>query len=57
LFVVTLLPDWEFAFESEGEASFDKLDRFFEGDVLCGSQKKVDVVGHNDESVDLKTPP
>ena len=42
------------ALQFEGEAAFDELHRFFNGDVLCRSHKQVDMVGHDDIGVELE---
>ena len=46
------LPYGEFRGETVGEASLDKPDGAFEGDGLR-SKQKVDVVGHDDERMEL----
>ena len=46
------LPDGKFGFEAAGEAAFDEHHCSFEGDVLW-CEKKVDVVRHDDEGVEL----
>ena len=54
LFVEAFLPDIQFAFELEGEASLDELYCFFERDVSCGCEQEVNVVRHYDEGVNLE---
>jgi hypothetical protein len=46
------LPGGELRCETVGEASFDELDGALEGDV-GGGEEQVDVVGHEDEGVEL----
>jgi hypothetical protein len=48
----TPLPDGEFRGKTVGEASLDNPDGAFEGDGLR-SKQKVDVVGHDDERMEL----
>lgn len=48
-----LFPDGHFGFETKGEASFDVLERFLDGDARSRRQDEMDVVRHEDESVDL----
>jgi hypothetical protein len=48
-----LRPDVEFAFEAEREASLDILHGFFEGDFGRGRDNGVQVIGHDDEGVEL----
>ena len=47
-------PDIQFAFQSEGEGSFDELHCFFEGDLGPGCYQEMDVIGHDDEGVELQ---
>lgn len=49
----TLLPNRHFGFEAEGEASFDELNGLLDGDVRRGREEEMEVVGHQDEGVDL----
>jgi hypothetical protein len=35
-------------------SAFDELDGVFDGYIVSGSDQKVDVLGHDDESVELK---
>lgn len=51
--VETLRPDVEFVFEAKGKASFDVLHGFFEGDIVRRRKNGVQVVGHDDEGVEL----
>lgn len=48
-----LLPDGEFGFETEGEASFDVLHGLLDGDVGRRGEEQVDVIGHEDEGVEF----
>lgn len=48
-----IFPDRKFRLKAEGKTSFDELHRFFDGDVGCGREDHVDVVGHEDEGVQL----
>jgi hypothetical protein len=54
--VVALLPylAWEFLAYGEGESAFDQLGAAFDGNVLCWGKQDVDVVGHDDEGVELE---
>jgi hypothetical protein len=47
-------PDVQFAFQVEGEDSFDELHCFFEGDVGGGCYQEMDVIGHDDECVEFQ---
>ena len=47
-------PDIQFAFQAEGEGSFDELHCFFEGDLGRGCQEEMDVIGHDDEGVEFQ---
>jgi hypothetical protein len=46
------LPDGELGGEASGEAAFDELDGALKSDLLR-REEKVDVVGHDDEGVEL----
>jgi hypothetical protein len=48
-----LFPDGRFGFETEGEASFDILGGFLDGNVRRGGDEEVEMVGHEDDGVDL----
>ncbi len=48
-----LFPDGHFGFESEGEAPFDVLHGLLDGDVGRGREEEMEVVGHEDEGVEL----
>lgn len=48
-----LFPNRSFGFEAEGEASFDELNGLFDGNVGSGREEEMEVVGHQDEGVDL----
>ncbi len=52
-FLEAVLPDGHFGLEAEGEASFDVLHSLLDGDVGCGRDEKVEVVGHEDEGMEL----
>jgi hypothetical protein len=49
----TLFPDRHFGFEAKGETSFDVLNGLLDGDVWGGRDEEVEVVGHEDEGVEL----
>jgi hypothetical protein len=51
---VAALPYIEFAFQAEGESSLNVLQGFFEGDFARRSENHVDVIGHDDEGVELE---
>ena len=48
-----VLPDGHARFEAEGESALDELHGLLDGDVLCGREQQVNVVGHQDECVEL----
>ena len=48
-----LFPDGHFGFQTEGESSFDVLHGLLDGDVGRGREEEVEVVGHEDEGVEL----
>ena len=48
-----LFPDRHFGFKAEGEASFDVLHGFLDGDVRRGCEEEMEMVGHEDEGVEL----
>ena len=48
----TSLPDWEFGFETAGEAAFDEHQRSLDGDDLW-SEEQVDVIWHDDEGMEF----
>lgn len=48
-----LFPDGQFGFQAEGEAPFDVLHGFLDGDVGSWRDEEVEVVGHEDEGVQL----
>ena len=54
--VVALLPylAGEILADGEGETAFDQLGAAFDGDVRCGGEQDVDVVGHYDEGMELE---
>jgi hypothetical protein len=54
--VVALLPDLsgKIFSDSEGEAALDELGAAFDGHVGCGREQDVDVIGHDDEGVELE---
>jgi len=52
-FLEAVLPDGHFGFEAKGEASFDILHCLLNGDVGGGRDEEVEVVGHEDEGVEL----
>jgi hypothetical protein len=54
VFVVAVLPDLTFSFMASGEGvtAFDELDGLFNG--FRRSEKNVNVVWHDDESMELK---
>ena len=54
MFFEASFPYVEGALQFEGEAAFDELHCFFDGDILCGSHKQVDMVGHDDVGVKLE---
>jgi hypothetical protein len=49
-----LFPDIQFAFQAEGEGSFDELHFFFEGDLGLACYQEMDVIGHDDEGVEFQ---
>ena len=55
----TLLPNREiqieFSFHTAGKPAFDELDRLFQRDFLGRSDEQMEMVGHNDELVNLET--
>jgi hypothetical protein len=51
--VETSRPNVEFAFEAEGKSTFDKLYCFLEGDLWRRRKNGMQVVGHDDEGVEL----
>lgn len=52
----TVFPYRLFGLKAEGKASFYELHSLFDGDVRRGSQKQMDVVGHEYESMNLIPP-
>jgi hypothetical protein len=54
--VVAVLPDFsrEVFANGEGEASLDQLDAAFDGVIMGGRDQDVNMVGHNDEALELK---
>jgi hypothetical protein len=52
------LPDFTRAADRRPQSvrisAFDELDGMFDGYIVSGSDQKVDVLGHDDESVELK---
>jgi len=48
-----LFPDGHFGFEAEGEAPFDVLNRLLDGDVWGRGDEEMEVVGHEDDGVEL----
>ena len=54
--VITILPDFTFAFVADGEreTTFDELDAAFNALVGGGCQQSVQVIGHDDEAVELE---
>ena len=52
-FLEAVLPDGHFGFQAKGEASFDVLDGFLDGDVRRGRDEEVQMVGHEDEGMEL----
>jgi hypothetical protein len=48
-----VFPDGHFGFEAEGESAFNELHGLLDGDDWRGREKDVDVIGHEDEGVDL----
>ena len=54
-FRVCALPDVEFGLETERESALDELQGFFNRDFWCGGDEQVDVIGHDDEGVELIT--
>ena len=48
-----LFPNRHLGFQAEGEASFDVLSGLLDGDIGGGGEKEMEVVGHENESVDL----
>jgi hypothetical protein len=55
--VVAILPNltWEFFADGEGESALDELGAAFDGHVRGRGEQDVDVVGHDDESVELES--
>jgi hypothetical protein len=49
----TLFPDGHFGFQAEGEASFDVLHGFLDGDIRRWCDEEMEVVGNEDEGVEL----
>jgi hypothetical protein len=53
------LPDFLLSSQEISErmriSAFDELNGMFEGDAVCGSEEKVDVLGHQDEGVNLES--
>jgi len=49
----TWLPYAQFGFQPEGESSLDVLHGFFERDIFGRCNQKVDVVGHEDEGMEM----
>lgn len=47
------LPDIKFGFEAEGESALDELHDFFDGDIRRWGDEQMNVVGHDDEGVEL----
>lgn len=43
-------------FRFERKTAFNKLHRFFQWNIFRWSYKEVNVIGHNDESVERKSP-
>jgi len=52
-FLEAVLPDGHFGFEAEGESSFDVLHGLLDGDVGGGGDEEMEMVGHEDEGVEL----
>jgi hypothetical protein len=52
---VAALPYIEFAFQAEGKSAFDVLDGFLERDFMRRGQEQMDVIGHDDESMEMET--
>jgi len=48
-----VLPDRHARFETERESTLDELHGLFEGDVLCRRDQDMNVIGHEDECVEL----
>ncbi|HWW96368.1 MAG TPA: hypothetical protein VNY74_01665 [Edaphobacter sp.] len=48
------LPDIQLTLQSKGEASLYELHCFFERDLRGGCDEQVDMIGHDDEGVELK---
>ena len=46
-------PNIQFAFQAEGEGSFDELHCFFERGFGLGCYQEMDVIGHDDKGVEL----
>ena len=53
-FVEASRPDIELALEAEGETAFDVLHGFFQRDVGGRREQGVQVIGHDDEGVELE---
>ena len=48
-----VFPNGHFGFQAEGEVSFDELHGFLDGDVWRRRNEEMDVVGHEDEGVEM----
>lgn len=48
-----VFPDRPFGSEAEGESAFDELHRLLDGGVGRGREEEMDVIGHEDEGVEL----
>ncbi len=53
--VVPALPNVHFAFQKERESPFDELHGLFQRNIVRRSQKQMNVIGHDDEGVQLKS--
>ena len=47
----TWLPDRPLRLQAEREPALDELHGAFQGNFLCGREKQMDVIGHDDEFV------
>ena len=48
-----VFPDRHFGFKAKGKASFDELHGLLNGDVGSGCEEEMEMIGHEDEGVDL----
>jgi len=51
---VAAFPYIEFAFQAEGEPALNLLQSFFEGDFGGGCEEYMNVIGHDDECVEIE---